>query len=45
MKKRSIGLIGASTPVAIEIMRVLSIHPMLELSWVSDEFLSGQRFI
>lgn len=43
MRKRTIGLLGASSPVAIEAMRVLAMHPMLELTLVADETLAGQR--
>lgn len=36
-------MLGASTPVAIEAMGALSIHPMIELVAVADDLLAGQR--
>jgi len=39
--KRKVGIYGAGTPAGIELMRVLSVHPMIELGFVADDALAG----
>jgi|GEM_PF-6360705 len=38
---KRVGIFGAGTAQGIELMRVSSMHPMFELAFVADEFLSG----
>jgi len=42
MAKRRIGIYGAGTPDGVQLMRVLSVHPMVELSFVADDRWAGE---
>lgn len=41
MKKRRIGIYGASCPDGVQLMRVLSIHPLCDLAFVADDDFRG----
>jgi N-acetyl-gamma-glutamyl-phosphate reductase len=42
MNRRRIGILGATTPNGVELMRVLAIHPMAELAFAADELAAGE---
>ncbi len=42
MNKPRVGIFGAGSPIGLELMRWLSVHPMIELAFVSDQKLAGK---